>query len=511
MTHEKAIAVVSQVLEKSQGMSRPVYRGQADAAWEPHSGAVRRLTKTPDDEVLNDENELRKQVDQYHKEHLTLPMGVIDGEEMSFIQRLSVLQHHGAATGLLDFTYNPLVALWFACAEPSDQNGKVFILDIGDPLIAENGRSLKDPFEVRPKIVYYEPDRELGARIAAQQSVFVVCNPRIPEKRFKVIELSKKTKKLVREYLPLVGISENQLFADVPGLAAANSAQAPLPKKTAPTSDELRSRGNRLHQQQRYAEALPYYEAYAEMRPNIAASHALKGDTFAALQRYDEAIQAYSDAIRNVDRPIDAGPQVGISSAIVRDMQHVLHFNRDNVRAAVEDHRGAVTDFDEALKHGSDQERQVLYNRGNSKFALELFDEAYDDFSAAKSQREGSDIALAMGNCRIRAGKFEEAMRAYSDGIAGEPEDAAAHCRENAARVGRILHALTGQDYCLNRAGVDLYIIDIEAAKESEIFRFPGNRGNTGNAASGMTSALGGKGYGGLPGFGVMIRPARRS
>ena len=508
MVHEEAIAVVSQVLEKSQGMSRAVYRGQANAKWQPHSGAVRRLSSTYGVEVLHDESELRKLVDQYHKEHLTLRMGVIDGEEMSYIQRLSVLQHHGAATGFLDFTDNPLVALWFACAEPSGQNGKVFILDIGDPLIAVNGRSLEDPFEVRPKTVYYEPDRALGARIVAQQSVFVVCNPLIPEGCFRTMELPKEVKKLVREHLALLGVSEGQLFADVPGFAAANSARAPLPDKADPTPDQLRRRGNRLYQQQRYAEALAKYKAYTKTHPDDAEVHALMGDALAALQRYHEAIQAYSDAIGNVGQLIDAESQAVAAPAAGRIMLHTLYFNLGNACAAIGDHPGAIENFDEALRHSSPQWRDVLYNRGNSKFAVQLFDEAYEDFSDAKAQREGSDAALAMGNCKVMEEKFEEAIRAYSDGIARDPENAAAHCRSNMVELGRFLHTLDRQNYSLIRLG---NMLRIDTREKSGFFVFSGNQGNTGNTPSGMTGAPGGAGYERLPGFFVLIRPTSQS
>ena len=40
-------------------------------------------------------------------------------ETDSPLQLLARLQHFGAATGLLDFSYSPLVALWFACEDPS--------------------------------------------------------------------------------------------------------------------------------------------------------------------------------------------------------------------------------------------------------------------------------------------------------------------------------------------------------------------------------------------------------
>ena len=56
---------------------------------------------------------------------------VEDGRKISDLQLLAKLQHFGAATGLLDFTWSALVALWFATQSPSGLlcDGKLFIVD----------------------------------------------------------------------------------------------------------------------------------------------------------------------------------------------------------------------------------------------------------------------------------------------------------------------------------------------------------------------------------------------
>ena len=268
--------LTSAVLTQSKNMSRPAYRGRKEADWDPLSGAVRRLREAYGDAILSDDNELRTLVMQYHREQLIMPMEVIDGEQMLDMQRLSVLQHQGAATGLLDFTESALVALWFACAGSDDKDGKVFMLDIGDHQVASNGRAMQDPFDVNRPVVYYEPDRSLGPRIIWQQSIFLICNPRIPDRYLSSVVVPPEAKGPMREHLTRLGLSETRRFGDVTGLAAANSTRMPLQQEVSLTPEQHRNRGNRSYQAERYVNALAAYESYAVARPNVAQPHRLR-------------------------------------------------------------------------------------------------------------------------------------------------------------------------------------------------------------------------------------------
>ena len=67
MTPEK---VVQAIMEETESMSRPVYRGQSKADWRPLSGAVRRLKAAHGEELLEDEDALRKRLDEYQKHRL---------------------------------------------------------------------------------------------------------------------------------------------------------------------------------------------------------------------------------------------------------------------------------------------------------------------------------------------------------------------------------------------------------------------------------------------------------
>jgi hypothetical protein len=61
-------------------------------------------------------------------------LGVLETGHVDDLQLLANLQHYGAPTRLIDFTSNPMTALWFACQEPSEakvsRSGLLLALDV---------------------------------------------------------------------------------------------------------------------------------------------------------------------------------------------------------------------------------------------------------------------------------------------------------------------------------------------------------------------------------------------
>lgn len=99
------------------------WRGQANIEWPLHSTAVRRLKshiqKKKESPMRFTERPLEEWMRDYEKRLLDQARAAgydfLSSRRLSDLQLLATLQHFGAATRLLDFTHNALIALWFAC------------------------------------------------------------------------------------------------------------------------------------------------------------------------------------------------------------------------------------------------------------------------------------------------------------------------------------------------------------------------------------------------------------
>ena len=417
------LKLVSKYIERIRGTGRSldtlVFRGQKKAKWPLRSGAMRRLGA---DGIQAGGPEFLAEYLDYHGSLLDRARRVMPysdkNQSLTPLQLLGTLQHFGAATGLLDFTHNPLVALWFACDKPS-HDSKVFFLSkelpatIHVPPQLEEGdiRNVlsKDQDPTGPDYYLWEPTVEGDAalRIVGQRSVFVIGRPAIGESHTDAIVVDAADKEAMREELEQLDISGCTIYRDLVGFCRQECTDVRYVPPTTPAA-YLR-RGNSAFRRGEHSQAIDAYGRCLELGGDQAEICYLRGNANTAAERYRDAIQDYNDALKPLESPTDEG-----SSTHYPWFYFAILFNRGNMWACLGEHENAINDYQRTLDVAP-QFESAHFNRGNAHFMQQQFDEAvscYDQVLAVDSESIPAlhNKALAL----ILLGKFAAAEGCYT-------------------------------------------------------------------------------------------------
>lgn len=196
---------VKLVLENTK-KEQCVYRGHASKDW-PLKSSIGRNEKYS--------KELEKSVFFQFKQNY---YSYTTERPASDMDLLFLAQHYGLPTRLLDFTYNPMIALYFACESEPEKDGRVYVKSLGElslmdadsneamPQTIDDVLSIKRAFFVLPNYT--------DTRYKNQKALFLLSDH--PEKKFTFVTdsyiIKKDYKDQIRHDLAILGYDRTLVY-----------------------------------------------------------------------------------------------------------------------------------------------------------------------------------------------------------------------------------------------------------------------------------------------------------
>ena len=345
-------------------------------------------------------------------------------EDLTPQELLSQLQHFGHPTNLIDFTYDYLIALFFACASEPGDDGRVFLLNSeAGPL-----HRMRTP----------------ANRIKAQKSVFV--NPPtgviIPDE---TVTIPRELKLPILAYLSYYhDISTRTIYDDIHGFIknarVHQSAYA-----------EFHIAGLYVSQEN-LSEALTHYNKSIALNRSQNSSYGSRGILLLRLERYDEAIQDFNHLIALDPQDAQAHRlrgsahfKSGRPELAEQDFSEAIRLDKDSVdaygaralaRFALQDFEGAigdmssVIDLDPKSSLAYSGRGMALWATGNSQSALRDLDTAIElDPNYANAYGSRAQVYLGLG-------EYQKAIEDYGTSIQLGGDDLPnAHFRRGVSQV----------------------------------------------------------------------------
>ena len=429
-----SIKTIAEFTEWVDGLSGRfiLYRGLADKDWRVEASASRRIEENSDSVIFK--NYVSNLLETARRNGL----GHRADAELCDLELLANLQHHGAATCLIDFTQSPLTALWFACKNEPKKDGKVIGMRTDKKLFSivnsEQQKGKAGTFLDEENLWRWEP-RDINNRIIAQQSTFVFGKPCIEEEHYCTVIIAQESKiKLIEALEEHYNTSEVTLFRDMSGFSLANAHDKIY---NGYTEEDYSSLGRSAYQRQDFEGVEYYCDKIIEINPDNADAYYNRGIIKGILGNHKGEIDDYGEVIKLNPDYTEAynnrGAErinIGDHKGAIEDYDKAIELNpndaetynnRGIAKGKIGDHNGAIEDYGRAIELNPN-DAYAYNNRGNTKGALGDHNGAIEDYDS--SIKLNPNFAYAYnnrGNVRAKLGDYNDAIEDYNKAIELNP------------------------------------------------------------------------------------------
>ncbi|WP_414542421.1 tetratricopeptide repeat protein [Nostoc sp. CCY0012] len=195
----------------------------------------------------------------------------------------------------------------------------------------------------------------------------------------------------------------------------------------------LSKQGSTLFDLQRYQDALAAYEEAVNIRPDYAQGWNGQGKTLFKLKKYPEALAAYDNAIQIQPDYVEAWSGRGFAlQNLQRYQEAIASFDKalqlDNEYAEVwsakgeifsklQQYNNAIQAYDQAIELKPDY-YEALYSKGLAFHSLKQYEDAISAYEkAVELKTDYSQAWYALGNALVNLNRYEYALTAYDKAV----------------------------------------------------------------------------------------------
>ena len=410
------IEVLNQIQTSSKTM---IYRGQANSNWDITSSAYRELSKNGTDTVhptiLKDYH--HRLLDGVRRLHDIS----ISNEDDTTI--LSQLQHNKAKTILIDYTYNPLAALWFACNDKACENydGCVYAIEesFTHNIFPLKSNNLDFLFKSTEITYVYHP-YQINQRIINQQSVFLIrWLGKIDKSQQIQILVPKEKKSSIIQELQVLGVTRKTLFQDFIGYIDTFEFDTDNQNRCASLVVRARevlegSKPNYNDAKSMFIEALELAKSYNGQEDTAYILHEL-GYIAYRTSAFDEALSLYSDSIDEKKKYLKADSIDIIHTEVAIGLTYIKKGEYNNALPFFEN---ALKKYSSPIENNPSFIAEVLNNIANIYRETGFYEKAKDVAENAESiakkylgteSKNYAYILNCVGSVYAKIGKEKEA------------------------------------------------------------------------------------------------------